>query len=338
MIATRSPKAGRFSVPSLTKCCSITLAKKGARVRERTTVERLLLDGSRVIGVQITDKFGQSSEVHAEITLDCTGKEAFASNRLAWRETDPFLNKIAVWTYYKGSVRQSGIDEGTTTVAYVPNKGWFWHIPQHNEMVSVGVVAEGKYLTRGGIKDLKSIFERAVQENVWIKERLATGECVGKYYITSEYSRHSRHCAAPGLVLAGDAFAFLDPIFSSGVMMAMKSGVLAADIIHQGLESGDLSPESFVEYGRLLREGVENMRKLVYAFYDPNFSFKDVIARYPDAAGLITDCLSGDVNKDYSQLWTWVGEFANLPEELPYGEPLFAETIDERHLKSAFTQ
>jgi len=285
----------------------------------------LLLDGERVVGVEATDKTGRRYEVRAPITLDCSGKEAFASTRRGWRIPDPYLNKIAVWTYYKGSKRETGIDEGTTTVAYVPDKGWFWHIPQHNDMVSVGVVADGKYLTRGGVKDLRAVFERAVEDNKWIKDRLATGRCTGEYSITSEYSRHSRHCASPGLLLLGDAFAFLDPIFSSGVMMALKSGVLASDAIHKGLRTGNLSPGCFADYGRQLRQGTENMRKLVYAFYSPNFSFKEVITRYPEAADQITDCLSGDVNKDFSQLWSWVGEFVSLPAELPYGQPLIEQ-------------
>jgi flavin-dependent dehydrogenase len=296
--------------------------EKGAEVREETKVHKLIMDGGRVIGVEAADKTGQTYEVFAPITLDCTGKEAFTSNRRGWRMNDPYLNKIAVWTYYRGSHREPGVDEGATTVAYVPEKGWFWHIPQHNDMVSIGIVAEGKYLTRDGFKDAKSIFERELEENQWVKNHLAVGEQVGDYHVTSEYSRHSKHCAAPGLLLAGDALAFLDPVFSSGVMLALKSGMLAGEEVHLGLVEGDLSPERFTEYGDFIRQGVENMRKLVYAFYDPNFSFKEVIAKYPEAGGEITDCLSGDVNKDYSELWAKIREFVPLPEDLTYGEPL----------------
>jgi len=298
--------------------------EKGAEVREETIVNRLLYEGDRVIGVEATDKAGRTYELHAPITLDCSGKEAFTSNKLGWRLRDPYLNKIAVWTYYKGAKRGEGIDEGDTTVAYVPEKGWFWYIPQHRDMVSVGVVAEGKYLTRGGVKEARDIFHREVEENLWIKEHLSHGECVGQYWLTSEYSRHSRYCASPGLVLVGDAFAFLDPVFSSGVMLALKCGHLVGETIHEGLLAGDLSPSRFTAYGQEVREGVENMRKLVYAFYDPNFSFREVIKAHPEAAGLITDCLSGDVNKDFTQLWSWIREFVPLPEDLPYGEPLGA--------------
>lgn len=301
--------------------------EKGAEVREETKVNRLLMAGDRVAGVEATDKSGRTYEVHAAITLDCSGKEAFTSNRQGWRMSDPYLNKVAVWTYFQDSKRGEGIDEGDTTVAYVPDKGWFWHIPQHNRMTSVGVVAEGKYLTRGGIKDPKAIFEREVEQNLWIKDRLSVGRSTGDYFITSEYSRHSRYCAAPGLLLVGDALAFLDPVFSSGVMLALKSGHLAGEAVHAGLIAGDLSPARFAEYGATLRRGIENMRKLVYAFYNPDFSFRQIIQRYPDAAGEITDCLSGDVNKDFTQLWRRVREFVPLPDDLPYGEPL-AEPVN----------
>jgi flavin-dependent dehydrogenase len=232
---------------------------------------------------------------------------------------------VAVWTYYEGAKRDSGIDEGGTTVAMIPNKGWFWYIPLHEDRVSVGVVAEGKYLARDGVKDPELIFRREIGENKWIEDHLAGGRQTGPHYITSEYSFHVRHCGCAGLLLLGDAFSFLDPVFSSGLMLALKSGVMAADIVHEGLTDGDLSPERFTGYARHLRQGLENMRKLVYAFYDPNFSFRLVIERYPELAGDITDCLSGDVNKDFSRLWRAIEEFCPLPGDLPFGSPLLRE-------------
>ncbi len=299
--------------------------EKGAEVREETTVTKLLKnDSGRVIGVEIQDREGQRQSLFAKLVVDASGKEAFASNREGWRVGDPYLNKVAVWTYYKGSKREAGMDEGATTIAFVPDKGWFWHIPLHDDRVSVGIVAEGKYLTRGGVRDPKEIFQREIGENQWIEEHLAAGTCEGEYWLTSEYSRHSKFGASPGLLLVGDAFAFLDPVFSSGVMLALKSGVMAGDAIHAALVAKDVSPERFADYASQLREGVENMRKLVYAFYNPDFSFKDVVMKYPEMGGTITDCLSGDVNKDYSELWQCIREFCPLPDELPYGAPLAA--------------
>ena len=294
---------------------------KGANVVEETKVLDLLRDGDRVTGVRVRQPDGTEAEYRAPITLDCSGKESFAASRNRWRVPDPELNKVAVWTYYKGAKRDKGIDEGTTTVAFLPEKGWFWHIPLHDDRVSVGVVAEGKYLTRDGVKAPKDIFHREVTQNKWIEEYLAPGKSTGDYYITNEFSYHSRHCGCEGLLLLGDAFCFLDPVFSSGLMLALKSGVMAADAVHAAIEANDFSPAQFEDYAATLREGIENMRKLVYVFYHPNFTFRDLIEKHPDLAGDITDCLSGDVNKDFSRLWTAVEELAPIPEKLPYGMP-----------------
>jgi flavin-dependent dehydrogenase len=300
---------------------------KGALVQEETTVLDLLKDGPRVCGLRAQSRGGAVVEYRAPITLDCSGKEAFSAVRNHWRIKDPFLNKIAVWTYYKGAQRDAGMDAGATTVAYVPEKGWFWYIPQHNDMISVGVVAEGKYLTRDGVKAPEAIFRRAMEENQWIKQHLACGEQTGPYRLTSEYSHHARYCGTDGLLLVGDAFAFLDPVFSSGVMLALKSGTMAGEETHQAIVERDFSTERFTAYARQLRQGVENMRRLVYAFYHPKFSFRTLTNKYPDAAGAVTDCLSGDVNKDFSMLWRQIEEFVPLPEALPVGDPLSAAAV-----------
>src|SRR5208282_1230396 len=233
--------------------------EKGAVAREETSVTELLREGPRVVGVKARTADGPVVEYRAPMTLDCSGKEAFCAVRNQWRMKDPFLNKIAVWTYYEGAQRDEGVDAGATTVAYVPEKGWFWYIPQHNDRISVGVVAEGKYLTRGGVKSPEAIFLREVEENQWIKQHLACGRQTGSYFLTSEYTHHSKHCGMAGLLLVGDAFAFLDPVFSSGVMLALKSGTLAGDEVHQAIVERDFSPGRFAGYGRFMREGVENM-------------------------------------------------------------------------------
>lgn len=298
---------------------------KGAQVLEETCVKELLQEDGRTVGVRAQTRSGESLEFRAPMTLDCSGREAFVPTRLNWRVREPKLNKVAVWTYYRGALRDPGVDEGATTVAYVPEKGWFWYIPQHREMISVGVVAEGKYLTRDGVREPKDMFQREIEQNAWIKAHLAAGTQTGSYYLTSEFSWRSRYCAADGLLLAGDSFGFLDPVFSSGVMLALKSGALAADMIQAAFNARDFSAQRFTEYGRVMREGIENMRKLVYAFYDQGFSFRVLTNKYPDLAGDITDCLSGDVNKDFSRLYAAVAETAEVPEPLPYGMPLVRE-------------
>ena len=296
--------------------------KRGAEVVEETAVQELLWQEGRVVGVKAKDRLGALHEYRAPLTFDCTGREALAATQLGWRVRDPLLNKVAVWTYYQGAKRDAGLDAGATTVAFVPEKGWFWYIPQHRDIISVGVVAEGKYLTRDGVRQPKAIFEREIGQNRWIEEHLAVGRQVGEHFLTSEFSYRSRYCGTDGLVLLGDAFGFLDPVFSSGVMLALKSGVLAADAAHDALSAGDVSAARFRDYSQMMQTGIENMRKMVYAFYDSKFSFRLLTNKYADAAGDITDCLSGDVNKDLSRLYDRVAEFAEVPPPLPYGAPL----------------
>ena len=122
---------------------------RGAEVIEEIHARDLIQSNGAVTGVRAETKDGKHHEFHAPMTIDCTGRDAFASSRNGWKIRDPYLNKIAVWTYYEGAMRDPGVDEGATMVAYVPEKGWFWYIPLARNIVSVGVVAEKDYLYNG---------------------------------------------------------------------------------------------------------------------------------------------------------------------------------------------
>jgi flavin-dependent dehydrogenase len=293
---------------------------KGAEILDGTPVKRVLKDDSgRVIGVEASARDGSLFHAYAPITIDCSGREQVATAKEGWRIKDPQLNKIAIWTYFRGAKRDAGIDEGNTTVAYVQGRGWFWYIPLKNNIVSVGIVAEKDYLFSDS-KDPATIMAREVERNEWIKDHVSIGEQFGEYWVTSEFSYRSRYCSADGLVLAGDAFAFLDPVFSSGVFLALKSGEMAADAVDAALTSGDHSGAQFAEYGERLCQGIENMRKLVYAFYDTEFSFSRMLKAFPQHRGRLTDSLIGDLfDVDFSELHGAMSEFAQLPAELPHG-------------------
>ncbi len=297
--------------------------EKGAEVIEEIAVRELIQIDGAVRGVKAVTASGETREFHAPVTIDATGRDAFSIARNGWKVRDPQLNKIAIWTYYRGALRDAGIDEGATTVAYVPEKGWFWYIPLANDIVSVGVVAEKDYLYKN-TRDLKEIFDGEVKKNAWIEKHLAAGHQTGPYRVTGEYSYRSRHCAADGLVLAGDAFAFLDPVFSSGVLLALRSGELAADAVDDALTAGDVSAARFAAYGAQVCEGIEAMRKLVYAFYNHEFSFRVFITEYPNLKGDMTDCLMGNLFRDFQPLFDAVARFAAVPAPLDHGKPLAA--------------
>lgn len=294
---------------------------KGAEVMEETLVRDTIEQNGVVSGVTAFSKNGVSHEFRAPITIDATGREAFTLGRRGWKVRDPRLNKIAVWTYYKGAMRDPGVDEGATTVAYVPDKGWFWYIPLPGDLLSVGIVAEKDYLYRD-THDLKTIFHREVAVNKWIEQHLAAGQQVGEYRVTGEYSYRSRYCAGDGLLLIGDAFAFLDPVFSSGVFLALRSGEMGADAADAAIAAGDCSASRFREYGEQLCKGIESMRRLVYTFYDHEFRFRTFLTRYPDLKGEMTECLMGNLWQDFDPLFQAVAEFASVPAPLTHGRPL----------------
>ena len=294
---------------------------KGAEVMEQTLVRETIEKNGPVAGVTAVNNNGVSCELRAPITIDATGRDAFTLGRRGWKVRDPRLNKIAVWTYYKGALRDPGIDEGATTVAYVPEKGWFWYIPLPNDIISVGIVAEKDYLYRDS-RDLKTIFHREAAVNKWIEQHLSVGQQVGEYRVTGEYSYRSRYCAGDGLLLIGDAFAFLDPVFSSGVFLALRSAEMGADAADAAITAGDCSAARFRDYGEQLRNGIESMRRLVYTFYDHEFRFRTFLTRYPDLKGEMTDCLMGNLWLDFEPLFRAVAEFASVPAPLAHGAPL----------------
>ena len=292
---------------------------KGAEVREETTVLDFLHEGDCVVGVKARDKDGKDYEVRARLVIDASGRDALYQRKNRLRRRDPKLNKIAIWTLYRGAKRDPGLDEGATTVAYLDDKGWFWNIPLRDDIVSSGIVAEADYLYRDS-RDPAEIYAREIENNAWIKEHLSPGEQFGQYWVTGEYSYRAEHCCADGLLLIGDAFAFLDPVFSSGVFLALKSGELGADAAEVALQAGDTSAAAFADYGETLCGAIEIMRKIVYAFYDPAFSFADVLRKHTHLHPRLTDCLIGDlVGKDYSDLMSAIEEFITLPEPLSHG-------------------
>src|SRR5439155_11647797 len=221
-------------------------------------------------------------------------------NRLRLRVWDPTLNKGAIWTYWEGAYRDTGRDEGATMVLQTASKnGWFWYIPQHNNIVSVGVVAPFDYLfkNRSNPGDYERTYCEEVVACAAVKERVAPGRRVAGHFATKDYSYRATKVAGNGWVMIGDAWGFLDPLYSSGVLLALRSGEMAADAIVEGLAAGDTSGAQLGKWARLFNEGVDRMRRRVREYYD-GFSFGAFGHAYPELRGTVTDLLIGDLFGD----------------------------------------
>jgi flavin-dependent dehydrogenase len=293
--------------------------KKGAEVRQGVAVTEVIMDGNRAVGVRAEVPGSGRQEIYAKAVVDATGRDSMLSRRFGWKERDEDLNKIAVWSYFKGAKRDPGLDEGATTVAYVPEKGWFWYIPLHSDIVSVGVVGEPSYIYRD-TRDADAIFAREAKACVWIHDHIKVGKQVEPVRTTGEYSYHSRKIGGDGFCLVGDAFAFLDPLFSTGVFLALKSGEMAADTLHEGLLAGDVSAARFDAYYAKQRHAVMSFRRLVRAFYNLTFSFREFLQEYPHLHSLVVDTLVGNVFNDLTPLFTALEEYESRPERELIGE------------------
>ena len=277
----------------------------GVEVQEGVRVLEVLFEAGRAVGVRAVDEAGEVREIRCRVVVDAAGQSCLIQDRLGLREWDPVLKKAAIWTYWQGAQRDRGRDEGATMVMQTQGKqGWFWYIPLHDDVVSVGVVAPYDYLFRGrDSKDLEKIYFEEVAKCPGVQPRIAAAQVAGPFRAAKEYSYRSRQVAGDGWVLVGDAFGFLDPLYSSGVLLALKSGACAAEAIAEGLARGDTSAEQLGKWGPGFIAGMDRMRRLVCEFYD-GLNFGQFVRRHSDRKGLITDVLIGDLFKeDIDALW-----------------------------------
>jgi flavin-dependent dehydrogenase len=304
----------------------------GVDVHEGTRVLDILMEEGRAVGVRIKGENGEPVDVRAKVVVDASGQNGLLMNRLNLRVWDPVLNKGAIWTYWQGAYRDSGKDGGATIVIQTGSKnGWFWYIPLHDDIVSCGVVAPFDYLFKGR-KDYAKTYDEEVEDCPGVKERIANATRVTGHFATKDYSYRSNRVAGDGWVLVGDAFGFLDPLYSSGVLLALRSGEQAADAICDGLARGDTSEAQLGRWGAAFNEGVDRMRRLVCEYYG-GFSFGQFMKKHPDLRGTVTDLLIGDLFTDtVDKVWGPMDELngADRPAIPSWKEGIPAAAVADR--------
>jgi flavin-dependent dehydrogenase len=228
------------------------------------------------------------------------------SNKFRWRVRDPKLKKAVLYSYFKDAHREPDLNGGATLVLRTEpgSGGWFWYIPLEDDITSVGIVANPDYLLKGRGQDLAKIFNEEIEKCESVRRRVAGGTRVDKIYSILDYSYRSKHNAGNGFIIIGDAYGFLDPIYSSGVLLALKMAELAADA-------------RLGQFQAKLDRGIESMRKLVYAFYNDSFSFSGFLRKYPEERVHIINLLIGDVFKEgVDSIYGPMSEFAEIPPPL----------------------
>ena len=314
----------------------------GVEVWQPANVTEILLEPSdndylpRATGVIVAHPDGTTRRISARVIVDATGTNAFLSKKLGIRSIDPKLKKAATFAHYKDAIREPGKNGGATLVLALQNqtRGWFWYIPLPDGVTSVGVVADLDYLIQGRDNPLQTLNEE-IAKCPAVATRIASATRVSEIHVLQDFSYRANRCAGDGWVLVGDAFGFLDPMYSSGVFLALKSGEMAADTIHDALTQNDTSAESLSRWGNPLSDGMTAIRKLVYAYYSPGFSFGRFLKNHPQFQGDLTDLLIGNVfhpeqnntyRADATRVFDTMQETVSLPAAIPLQPPAPANT------------
>ena len=268
-------------------------AAKGATCRDCTRVLDVLLRDDHATGVRLQPAASPPQEVAARVVVDATGQQSLLATKLGLRRGNPTLRKAAIWQHFRGAHRDEQGGGVKTVIMHTEGKlSWFWYIPQSDDIVSVGVVGDRDYLLKG----------RGTPEQVFAEELANCPKLVNwmtgaqpedEMRIAKEFSYTTDRSAGEGWVLVGDAWGFIDPIYSSGVYFALKSGELAADSIAEGLRSGNLSADVLGRWVPNFSRQTGLIRKLVYAFYSGDFRVGKFVAEYPQHQNELVDLLIG---------------------------------------------
>ena len=303
----------------------------GVEVRRGVSVRKVLFEGDRAIGVAAQNGRNDEASAHnsletirGTVIVDSTGQRSLIGRQLNLNTIEPDLKKASLFTHYEGGHRDAGIDEGATLIMHTEDKeSWFWSIPLPYNRTSVGVVGELDYLLQNrrdsdGKLDAQKIFNEELEKCQPLKLRLEEAKQLFPIQTTKDFSYRASRIAGDNWVLIGDAFGFLDPVYSTGLFLALKSGEMAADAIIEAFQENDFSEKQLGSFGKTFVDGMEAFRKLVYAFYTKDFSFARFLSEYPEHLGGIVDILSGDVyRRDVTHIFPAMSKMCYFPPEVP---------------------
>ncbi len=257
-------------------------AAAGVQVLEEHAVAELHRDGERVLGAKARClPTGETLDIEARLLIDATGRDTLVSAQLGLRERDPLLRQVSLFRHYRHAKMGLGRDGGDVLIIGGPF-GWFWMIPLDEETTSVGVVCPSSRMVERGERSLEVFFDSLVAESREVSQRLEAATAISSVEATADFSYRCKRLVGPGWALTGDAAAFLDPVFSSGVLLAMRSAEKLADIAVKPLRAGRVPQEKDLEpYQRFVRRGLDRFRRYIVGFYEPGCA--SVFRRRPPA-------------------------------------------------------
>jgi flavin-dependent dehydrogenase len=268
-------------------------ARRGAEVHEATRVTAVDFDAPDAVRVAAKGPDG-TREWRARFLVDASGRDTFLAGRFGIKRPNRKHASAAIYGHFRNARRNPGRDEGNISIYWFPH-GWCWFIPLKDGTTSVGAVCWPYYLkSRQG--DLTAFFRDTIALAPGLAERLADAELTGPATATGNYSYTSERMAGDRYIMVGDAFAFVDPVFSSGVYLAMSSAFAGADVVETCLDAPADAAVAQARFDRTVRQGLARFSWMIYRMTSP--VMRNLIMAPQNRLGIesaVISFLAGDV-------------------------------------------
>jgi flavin-dependent dehydrogenase len=239
----------------------------GTEVREGERVADVTLGHGLNVLVDTIDEQGNKTQWQAKFLIDASGRDTFLANRYKMKARNSEHNSSAIFGHFSGAEWRDGEDAGNISV-YWFDHGWYWFIPLRDGTTSVGAVCWPYYLMSRKNSVDKFLWD-TIKLNELLYDRLKNAKLTGPARATGNFSYQAERMGGDNYLLVGDSFAFIDPVFSSGVFLAMSGAELGAEVVDKALSDGKLSPSSLVRYERTIKQGLKTFSWFIYRITTP---------------------------------------------------------------------
>ncbi|WP_353398318.1 NAD(P)/FAD-dependent oxidoreductase [Hydrogenophaga sp. 5NK40-0174] len=241
---------------------------KGAEVIEGCKATSVEFEAQDKVVVKAQCDDGATRSWTGRFLIDASGRDTFLANRFRIKHKNPKHNSSAIYGHFKGARRSEGDAEGNISIFWFDH-GWFWFIPLVNGETSIGMVTWPYFMKTRGKRSLEQFFMDGIASCAPLAERVAQASLLNGVEATGNFSYTSERNHGENYVMIGDAFAFIDPVFSSGVMLAMKGGLLAADAVETILKEPSRRAQAMAEFDRQMRHGPKEFSWFIYRVTNP---------------------------------------------------------------------
>lgn len=242
-------------------------ASKGTRVLEGVTAGAIELDNDQTVRVHSVDEAGQNQEWRARFLIDASGRDTLLASQLGSKCRNQDHNSAAIFTHYSGATRRPGEAAGNISLFWFEH-GWMWMIPLRDGLMSFGAVCWADYLKTRDCS-LEQFLDNTIALCPPAAARLKDARRAIPVTATGNYSYFSKEMFGEKFLLVGDAYAFIDPVFSSGVYLAMYSAALGADTVDACLRDPKSAQKYLRQHAAVIRGGLKMLSWLIYRFTDP---------------------------------------------------------------------